>query len=221
VASCQGAGSLTKMRTRRVCQRTTASRRRPIRPTWTRSRSLTKADTRRDGAPPDRGLRAVARENALASGRSGGIFWGFPRPPSAGVAQSAEHRFCKPTVVSSTLTASSRPAPAALGRDLASGRRDASGPRPADPTGRSRDRAGWIPKWLKGPDCKSGGNAFAGSNPAPPIAPPPAPRRIGRGCGEPATIDPRSPSRTGRRDETTPRARHRTSRASTVVAGGP
>ena len=33
-------------------------------------------------------------------------------------------------------------------------------------------RAGWIPKWPKGPDCKSGGTAFAGSNPAPPTAGP-------------------------------------------------
>ncbi len=29
---------------------------------------------------------------------------------------------------------------------------------------------GWIPKRPKGPDCKSGGNAFAGSNPAPPMS---------------------------------------------------
>ncbi len=28
---------------------------------------------------------------------------------------------------------------------------------------------GWIPKRPKGPDCKSGGTAFAGSNPAPPM----------------------------------------------------
>ena len=28
---------------------------------------------------------------------------------------------------------------------------------------------GGIPEWPKGPDCKSGGNAFAGSNPAPAI----------------------------------------------------
>src|SRR5262245_32691672 len=28
---------------------------------------------------------------------------------------------------------------------------------------------GWIPKRPKGPDCKSGGIAFAGSNPAPPM----------------------------------------------------
>ena len=26
---------------------------------------------------------------------------------------------------------------------------------------------GGIPEWPKGPDCKSGGSAFAGSNPAP------------------------------------------------------
>src|SRR5262245_33525782 len=26
-----------------------------------------------------------------------------------------------------------------------------------------------MPEWLKGPDCKSGGTAYAGSNPAPPI----------------------------------------------------
>ena len=30
--------------------------------------------------------------------------------------------------------------------------------------------SGWIPKRPKGPDCKSGGNAFAGSNPAPPMS---------------------------------------------------
>jgi hypothetical protein len=29
---------------------------------------------------------------------------------------------------------------------------------------------GWIPKRPKGPDCKSGGTAFAGSNPAPPMS---------------------------------------------------
>ena len=40
-------------------------------------------------------------------------------------------------------------------------------------------RSGWIPKWLKGPDCKSGGIAFAGSNPAPPMG------QAG-GIGEPA-----------------------------------
>ena len=28
---------------------------------------------------------------------------------------------------------------------------------------------GGVPERPKGPDCKSGGNAFAGSNPAPPI----------------------------------------------------
>ena len=36
--------------------------------------------------------------------------------------------------------------------------------------GRGQDFSGWLPKWLKGPDCKSGGIAFAGSNPAPPMS---------------------------------------------------
>ena len=87
--------------------------------------------------------------------------WEFHGPRMAGVAQSAEHRFCKPTVVSSTLTASS----------------DRSAPPPGRwNAGRLGNRyhnesseTGWIPKWLKGPDCKSGGYAFAGSNPAPPM----------------------------------------------------
>ncbi len=86
----------------------------------------------------------------------------------AGVAQSAEHRFCKPRVVSSSLTASSaRP----------SGWRGALGcsdPRRRLGTGIDNEsglgRNGWIPKRPKGPDCKSGGNAFAGSNPAPPMS---------------------------------------------------
>ncbi len=77
----------------------------------------------------------------------------FTASSVAGVAQLAEHRFCKPKVVSSTLTASSA-APVAV-----------------TPGGRARplEARGWIPKWLKGPDCKSGGTAFAGSNPAPPM----------------------------------------------------
>ena len=79
----------------------------------------------------------------------------------AGVAQSAEHRFCKPTVVSSTLTASFVERDRAATSNRRRDRRQASGRR-------AFDLHGWIPKWLKGPDCKSGGNAFAGSNPAPP-----------------------------------------------------
>jgi hypothetical protein len=98
---------------------------------------------------------------------------------SAGVAQSAEHRFCKPTVVSSTLTASSDLSSwaSAFGRRITGGKRD-----------RHRDgstETGWIPKWLKGPDCKSGGSTFAGSNPAPPIVP--------RGDGSAGANDDRHP----------------------------
>ena len=79
----------------------------------------------------------------------------------AGVAQSAEHRFCKPTVVSSTLTASFAVSGMSLGLGDARDRQETPGRW-------AFVRHGWIPKWLKGPDCKSGGNAFAGSNPAPP-----------------------------------------------------
>ena len=97
----------------------------------------------------------------------------FHGPRSAGVAQLAEHRFCKPTVVSSTLTASSRlasgiPIPGAFHRvQRRRAKETAGGDGPRGWAGPSQ--AGWIPKWLKGPDCKSGGIAFAGSNPAPPI----------------------------------------------------
>jgi hypothetical protein len=105
------------------------------------------------------GIPGRGMEKGLASYGAGGIFGNFTARVDAGVAQSAEHRFCKPTVVSSTLTASSG---AAATRRAAQGRE------------RSRGRGpftGWIPKWPKGPDCKSGGTAFAGSNPAPPITP--------------------------------------------------
>ena len=106
--------------------------------------------------------------------------WEFHGPRMAGVAQSAEHRFCKPTVVSSTLTASS----------------DRSAPPPGRwNAGRLGNRyhnesseTGWIPKWLKGPDCKSGGYAFAGSNPAPPMS------RLG---GDPCSME-FNPTRTTR-----------------------
>ena len=78
----------------------------------------------------------------------------------AGVAQSAEHRFCKPRVESSSLSASSAQPMAG----------EASGLLPAVGNVRERTGNGWIPKRPKGPDCKSGGNAFAGSNPAPPMS---------------------------------------------------
>ena len=100
-------------------------------------------------------------------GRFSRYIWEFHGLLVAGVAQSAEHRFCKPTVVSSTLTASS----------VEAGERTRARVTPWHrlvPWAFARSlliRSGWIPKRPKGPDCKSGGTAFAGSNPAPPIAP--------------------------------------------------
>ena len=61
----------------------------------------------------------------------------------------AELRFCKPAVVGSTPTASSV-LKFVVARAL-----------------RRRD-VGGVPERPMGPDCKSGGNAFAGSNPAAP-----------------------------------------------------
>jgi hypothetical protein len=79
---------------------------------------------------------------------------------------TAEQRFCKPQVVSSTLTAGSK------GRL----RRAGSGGEAIDKRNiglwqRNPSGAGQIPEWPKGPDCKSGGTAFAGSNPALPTTP--------------------------------------------------
>jgi hypothetical protein len=104
---------------------------------------------------------------------------------SAGVAQPAELRFCKPRVVSSSLTASS-----AATRAHPPGGTGESLPRDWTPAGRDAPRTtgsdrehGWIPKRPKGPDCKSGGNAFAGSNPAPPMSLPTDMDRIGTRSG--------------------------------------
>ena len=156
------------------------------RPAGTRTtRRENRADRRFSGIPPCRRREDVATILELADRGRPEVYWicheamkidlksagpddivGNFTALVAGVAQSAEHRFCKPTVVSSTLTASS--ARADRGRrtddapDIAADRRD-----------RRRGRAirtGWIPKRPKGPDCKSGGTAFAGSNPAPPTA---------------------------------------------------
>jgi hypothetical protein len=61
-----------------------------------------------DAPPRNReGIPAHGPKKTLASHDPGGIFGNFTALRDAGVAQSAEHRFCKPTVVSSTLTASS------------------------------------------------------------------------------------------------------------------
>jgi hypothetical protein len=98
---------------------------------------------------------------------------------TAGVAQPVEHRFCKPRVVSSSLTASSAgnrdPACCVVGF--------------AGLYGEAGD-FGWIPKRPKGPDCKSGGTAFAGSNPAPPMSRPIGLDwvRIGGSMGETAGV---------------------------------
>jgi hypothetical protein len=117
------------------------------------------------------GISVALRKSACKRG-FGRYIWKFHGLVVAGVAQSAEHRFCKPTVVSSTLTASSFLSSwaSAFGRRITGGNID-----------RHRDgssETGWIPKWLKGPDCKSGGIAFAGSNPAPPM-----PRGFGDSLG--------------------------------------
>ena len=69
--------------------------------TWTNRRR-----TARCRGVPAREFRAQG-EITLASDPLNGIFSEFHRSAVAGVAQLAEHRFCKPTVVSSTLTASS------------------------------------------------------------------------------------------------------------------
>src|SRR5262249_50768771 len=53
-----------------------------------------------------------------------------------------------------------------------------------------RQPSGWIPKRPKGPDCKSGGTAFAGSNPAPPILETAGGQRD-RGMHPPSTADGR------------------------------
>ena len=103
------------------------------------------------------GLAADRRGNPVGSRKSackrgfGRYICEFHGLSVAGVAQSAEHRFCKPTVVSSTLTASSDLSSwaSAFGRRT----RDDSAIRHLD----GSSETGWIPKWLKGPDCKSGG----------------------------------------------------------------
>src|SRR5438128_7322755 len=63
---------------------------------------------------------------------------------------------------------------------------------------------GWIPKRPKGPDCKSGGTAFAGSNPAPPIP-------VARGPDPPGDLEELNrtgpQARTDPKDRTTPLAR--------------
>jgi hypothetical protein len=113
--------------------------------------------------PASRSFRGARR--SLATGAFGGILEIFTALV-AGVAQPAEHRFCKPRVVSSSLTASSARANTQAGDgDLAlRGRSARARKKPKSEIA----RCGWIPKRPKGPDCKSGGTAFAGSNPAPP-----------------------------------------------------
>src|SRR5690606_28300022 len=83
------------------------------------------------------------------------------RHRAASVAQLAELRFCKPEVVGSSPTASSP-----MGEPFRFIRR----PFLSDfGVSRVSIKRGGIPKWPTGPDCKSGGSAFAGSNPASPI----------------------------------------------------
>ena len=86
----------------------------------------------------------------------------------ASVAQLAEPRFCKPEVVGSSPTASS---PDVI-ESLHSNTPPSVGVARMRKTGETQFdhlRIGGIPEWPKGPDCKSGGKAFAGSNPASPI----------------------------------------------------
>jgi hypothetical protein len=107
------------------------------------------------------------REGGKSScvGRRRRYSWEFHGLLVAGVAQLAEHRFCKPTVVSSTLTASSV---AGVTTNRTGRRRNGAARRHIEVATRLLP-SGWIPKRPKGPDCKSGGTAFAGSNPAPPM----------------------------------------------------
>ena len=74
-------------------------------------------------------LRSVSRlvglGNLLHSFASDGILGDFTASMVAGVAQLAEHRFCKPTVVSSSLTASSARNDAVASTE----RRNGAGPR--------------------------------------------------------------------------------------------
>src|SRR5262249_42683914 len=65
-----------------------------------------------------------------------------------------EHPLCKRVVAGST--------PAASSTRLWRRRRQADGDRRRT----LEESRGEIPKWPTGPDCKSGGSAFAGSNPA-------------------------------------------------------
>ena len=85
----------------------------------------------------------------------------------ASVAQSAEPRFCKPEVVGSSPTASSPDVFVVSGCEHASIRIRAKDTR-RDRTSVEDRCDGGIPERSKGPDCKSGGTAFAGSNPASP-----------------------------------------------------
>ncbi len=85
---------------------------------------------------------------------------------SASVAQLAEQLICNQQVVGSSPSASSR-------YKLRSGRKErVTGLRSVEIKGlRAHPAAanGGFPERSKGSDCKSDGNAFAGSNPAPPI----------------------------------------------------
>jgi hypothetical protein len=112
------------------------------------------------------GFFAVVRK-ALAAPHGRGILENFT-VQAAGVAQSAEHRFCKPRVESSSLSASSvirQPARSPV--DWSWSERESV--RQTKGNHGNLAPSGWIPKRPKGPDCKSGGTAFAGSNPAPPM----------------------------------------------------
>ena len=119
----------------------------------------------------------------------------------ASVAQSAEPRFCKPEVVGSSPTASF---PRRMGWPIGGrngvGRRVRAGQLVRE----SRLIEGGIPERPKGPDCKSGGSAFAGSNPASPTFPDqPVPQHSTAIHLLKSTFVPRVPSRFFR--TTTPR----------------
>ena len=137
----------------------------PVAETHSCSLALARTGTRRvvSGAAPRRVNSARRGGKIPCLGRPRRYSRNFTAFRVAGVAQSAEHRFCKPTVVSSTLTASSDR------QGVDRGREQSEDDRAIATVPRALVRLGWIPKRPKGPDCKSGGTAFAGSNPAPPI----------------------------------------------------
>lgn len=93
--------------------------------------------------PPPGGKTPCVRRGSLYS-------WEFHGLAVAGVAQSAEHRFCKPTVVSSTLTASSAPHEVgAIARNVLAGRCLTATRRPAGPVD-AHPNAGGYPSGQRG-----------------------------------------------------------------------